>query len=236
MAHNDYTAESPKNYNEKALCVLVLDTSASMGNRPNKRRDNDAPIDELNRALQDFKRDILEDPSLRQGLEVALIKFNEDVDIIQQPSLIENFEMPILDVSGTTAMVKAVREAIDVVEARKAWYKTTHQMYNRPWIVLITDGIPDDDQDINGLSKEIEMATKNKKQFAFLAIGVEGADMNILNKISSKNMPAMKLKGTRFSSFFRWLSASMGTIIDGNGEASLPNPEEWWERWDLDTD
>jgi len=36
--------------------------------------------------------------------------------------------------------------------------------------------------------------------------------MSVLQSIQG-NIPAMKLKGTKFSSFFKWLSASMGTVV-----------------------
>ena len=36
--------------------------------------------------------------------------------------------------------------------------------------------------------------------------------MSILKQIES-GIPAMKLQGTKFSSFFKWLSASMGTVV-----------------------
>ena len=36
--------------------------------------------------------------------------------------------------------------------------------------------------------------------------------MKVLDKIQG-NIPPMKLQGTKFSSFFKWLSASMGTVV-----------------------
>lgn len=203
MAKNDFSAEAAQNYEQKCLCVLVLDVSGSMRGKP---------MDELNKGLQDFYNEIADDVTTSQKLEVSLITFNHIVKTIQEPALVENFTMPTLTATGSTAMVNAVNEAIDKVEARKNWYKETGQTYYRPWIILMTDGEPDDDQDVDTLAARIKKETEGK-HFQFLPIGVEGANMAILDKIKG-NIPPMKLQGTKFSSFFKWLSASMGTIVE----------------------
>ena len=202
MEKNDFSAEAAENYEQKCLCVLVLDVSGSMSGEP---------IQELNKGLQDFYKEIDKDNTTRQRLEVSLITFSHVVNTVQEPALVENFTMPTLNASGSTAMVTAVNHAIDKVAARKQWYKDTNQAYYRPWIILMTDGEPDGDQDVAGLAQRIQRDVAAKK-YAFLPIGVEGANMRILKQIES-GIPAMKLQGTKFSSFFKWLSASMGTVV-----------------------
>jgi uncharacterized protein YegL len=211
MAFNDFRAESPQNYEQKTICCFVVDVSTSM---------EGDPIRELNQGLQNFYKEIKDDIATAARLEVAIVEFSDTVDTILTPSLVENFTMPVLTTKGTTKLVDGVREAISLVKARKAWYKQTGQKHLRPWIVLMTDGEPDDDQDIAGLAVEIENSTKNK-EFAFLPIGVQGADMNILKTIAGykqdenknwiKVQPAM-LKGLNFGAFFKWLSASMAIV------------------------
>ena len=201
MGKYDFSAEAAQNYEQKCLCVLVLDVSGSMRGKP---------IDELNKGLQDFYNEIADDVTTSQKLEVSLITFNHIVKTIQEPALVENFTMPTLSAMGSTAMVNAVNEAIDEVEDRKNWYKDTGQTYYRPWIILMTDGEPDEDQDVDALAARIKKETEGK-HFEFLPIGVEDANMTILEKIKG-NIHPMKLQGTKFSSFFKWLSASMDTI------------------------
>lgn len=219
MAKNDFSAESAENYEQKCLCVLVLDVSGSMSGKP---------IEELNKGLQDFYEEISSDATTSQRLEVSLITFSHIVTTLQEPALVENFTMPTLAASGSTAMVNAVSHAIDKVAARKQWYKDTNQNYYRPWIILMTDGEPDSDQDVAALAQRIKNDTQNKK-YAFLPIGVEGANMKILDQIKG-NIPPMKLQGTKFGSFFKWLSASMGTIVStGVGQAvDLTNGADDW--------
>ncbi len=216
---NDFRTESPENYEQKCCCVLVLDVSSSM---------NGDPITELNNGLQDFYNDIQTDSTTANRLEVAVVEFSDTVKTIIDPSLAINFSMPHLVTKGSTKLVDGVQEGIKVVLSRKAWYKQSGQPYYRPWVILITDGAPDEGQDINSLSSEIKNSM-DRKEFFFFALGVQGADMNMLSKISDPSMPPAKLQGLKFSDFFKWLSASMTTVTnskDGD-KVDLPNPAGW---------
>ncbi|MFZ4797321.1 MAG: vWA domain-containing protein [Bacteroidia bacterium] len=219
MISQDFKTESPENYEQKCCCVLVLDVSGSM---------NGDPINELNEGLKAFYRDIQTDSTTSNRLEVSIITFNDYVKTLIQPSLASNFTVPNLLAEGGTKLVDGVREGIKTTRARKTWYKETGQPYYRPWVILITDADPDNFQSVKTLSIEIKDGM-NKKDFFFLAIGVQGADMLKLKDISDPSMPAMKLKGLKFSEFFKWLSASMTTVTnskDGD-KVNLPNPADW---------
>lgn len=225
MARNDFSAEAAENYEQKCLCVLVLDVSGSMQGEP---------INELNRGLQDFYTEISSDPTTSQRLEVALLTFSNDVKTVQDPALVENFSMPTLTAWGQTAMVEAVNEAMDMVAARKQWYKSTGQQYYRPWIILMTDGEPYPNQDVSALAQRIQAESAAKK-FTFLPIGVQGANMDVLDQIKG-DIPPMMLKGTRFSTFFKWLSASMGTVVTaapGQQVDLTAGPTDWMSAFTI---
>ena len=230
MGKSDFSAESAENFEQKCLCVLVLDVSYSMqeivddsniqytgetvykdGKQYNIVTGGIAKIDLVNEGLKAFYNEICENETTSQRLELCIITFNDYVQVVQEPALPENITIPELKGEGDTALVDAVNEAIDKVEARKKWYKETGQPYYRPWIILMTDGVPNIGQDIDSLERRIKTDTSAKK-YAFLPVGVEGADMTILQRISGVGMTAVKLKGMRFAQFFKWLSASMGTI------------------------
>ena len=215
----NFSAESPENYEQKCCCALVLDVSSSMSGNP---------INQLNNALQEFHRDIAADSTTANRLEIAVIEFCHVVKTLVDPSLVENFTMPNLTTKGTTALVDGVREGINVVKARKAWYKQTGQPYYRPWVILITDGEPNPGQDINSLTNEITEGSQ-KRDFHFFAIGVQNANMALLNSISDTSMPPAHLQGLKFSEFFKWLSATMVFVSnskDGD-KINLPNPAKW---------
>jgi uncharacterized protein YegL len=185
-------------------------------------------IQELNEGLKSFYRDIQADSTTSNRLEVSIVTFNDLVQTIVQPSLVSKFTVPTLSASGGTLLVDGVQEGIKISRLRKNWYKQTGQPYYRPWIILMTDADPDHRQSLSGLATEIKQGMANK-EFFFLAIGVQSADMSKLKTIADPSMPAMKLQGLKFSEFFKWLSASMTTVTNSKDGSmvNLPNPAEW---------
>ncbi len=231
MAHNDFAAESPTNYEQKCLCVLVIDTSGSMSG---------PPIQQLNQGLTEFYEQVKIDPTAANRLEICILTFNSYIECVTEPALVEKLTVPTLNASGSTKMVDAVREAMATVEARKGWYKETGQPYYRPWIILMTDGEPDSEQDIEALAQEIHLATSNDanqgRKFVFFAVGVQGANMDILKKISSPQMLPQKLGGLKFKEFFKWLSASMTTITsskEGEKVNLKQHATDWMEGFEV---
>jgi uncharacterized protein YegL len=97
----------------------------------------------------------------------------------------------------------------------------------------MTDGEPNSNQDVNSLANRIKADTAAKR-YAFLPIGVEGANMSVLNKIAG-DIPAMSLKGAKFSQFFKWLSGSMGTVVNATeGEnVTLADPSDWMNAFTI---
>lgn len=214
-----FNGESPENYEQKCLCTLVLDVSGSMAGEA---------IKQLNKGLQDFYKAVKEDYVASQRLETAIVTFGNEVIQIQAPALVDNFKMPTLEANGSTPLVDAVRMAIKQTQSRKEWYKNTGQPYFRPWIVLITDGAPDTDQDMRGLSVEVQHGVNNKN-FLFYAIGVQGYDHSKLASICPPNMPPLPLAGLHFSEFFKWLSASIGMVTQSKegDKIQLPPVDGW---------
>jgi uncharacterized protein YegL len=213
-----FKGESPENFEQKCLCVLTVDVSSSMS--------GDA-INQLNEGLKVFQQDVLMDFVAAKRLEVSIVTFGSNVLCIQDPSSVSNFRMPVLQAHGTTKMVDGVRMAMDIVEQRKDYYRATGQNYFRPMIVLISDGEPDADQDIDGLSRSVSSAIA-AKQFMFFSLGVDHYNHNTLNRICS-TPPPKSLRGHEFASFFKWLSNSIG-IISKSAEGqriSLPSTTGW---------
>lgn len=222
-----FNIQSPTNYEQKCLCVLLLDISGSMSGNP---------IRELQKGIEVFHSEISEDPTTSNRLEIAIITFNSWVKVIQNPSLAGEFTMPNLNADGATCMGEAIKEGINLVEARKSWYKLTGQPYYRPWIIVITDGEPTDVPNLTDLHDTIQTGVNNKKYF-FYSIGVEGANMEKLKQISSAEMPPAKLQGLKFADFFKWLSASMTLVtssVDGT-VVNLPSAADWMEGFVIKT-
>jgi uncharacterized protein YegL len=187
------------------------------------------PINQLNKGLQEFHKEVIADFVASQRLEVSIVTFGSSVLCIQEPNLVNNFQMPNLSTNGSTKLVDGVRLAMDVVENRKRWYKETGQNYYRPMIVLITDGEPDGDQDLMGLSNEVSSKVASKN-FMFYSLGVRGYNHQKLNQICS-TPPPLPLDGYKFSEFFKWLSNSIGIITKSTeGEVLMLPPVSDWTQ------
>jgi uncharacterized protein YegL len=66
------------------------------------------------------------------------------------------------------------------------------------------------------------------KQFAFFAIGVKGANMDVLRQISSAREP-LSLDGMKFRELFKWLSSSLGSVSKSTVGTDVPlsSPAGW---------
>ena len=205
-------AENPE---PRCPCILLLDCSGSM---------NGAPIEELNNGLKAFQEQLAKDELASKRVEVTVLTFATEVKVVNEFETAENFEPKELAAGGLTSTGQAVEKAIQMLETRKAVYKANGISYYRPWIFLITDGEPTDDW--ANAANIVHDGEKNK-QFAFFAVGVQGANMNKLNQISVRE--ALQLKGLEFTSLFQWLSNSMSSVSRSSLDAEivLEAPSGW---------
>lgn len=210
---SDNFAENPE---PRCPCVLLLDTSGSMGG---------LPIAQLNEGVRTFRQELLQDPLATKRVEVAIVTFGP-VTIEADFHTVPNFHPRELDTTGDTPMGAAITTGIEMIARRKKEYKDHGISYYKPWIILITDGAPTDDY--ARAAMEVKEGEASKK-FAFFAIGVEGANMDILRQISAR--APLKLRGLMFREFFMWLSASMKMVSSKNPGAAinLLPPSGWSE-------
>src|SRR5205823_10176487 len=91
----------------------------------------------------------------------------------------------------------------------------------RPWVFLITDGGPTDSW--QNAARLIREGEANKK-FKFFAVGVEGANFDVLKQLSVGDV--IRLEGLRFRNLFQWLSDSLGGVARSQpgDEVKLENP------------
>lgn len=208
---SDDFADNPES---RCPCMLLLDTSGSMGGMP---------IRELNEGIQTLKNELQQDALASKRVEVSMITFGP-VSLESDFQTIDNFYPKTLIANGDTPIGKAVAMGIEMVNQRKQTYRENGVGYYKPWIILITDGGPTDDWSAaTRLIQEGEDANK----FAFFAIGVDGANMQVLRKLSVRE--PLKLKGLMFREFFLWLSASMKMVSSKNpGEQTRLLPPSGW--------
>lgn len=195
-------------------CVLILDTSGSMSGQR---------ISALNDGLKTFRDELITDELAKKRIEIAIVEFNSVVRIVQDFVTAEHFEPPTLKASGGTDIVEGIQQALDLIKRRKIKYKNTGVPFYRPWAFLITDGHATGYEEIAARIKEDE----DSKRIAFFAVGVEGADLNCLRKISVRD-PKM-LAGLNFRELFLWLSTSMQKVSNSKPGEMVPMDKPTWE-------
>lgn len=213
------SVEFAENPEPRVPCVLLVDTSTSMSGMK---------LLELSKGLKTYREELMKDPLASKRVEVAIITFGGRVQRRTKFVTAPDFDPPRLDAIGGTPMGEAINEAIIMVEQRKEAYRANGIPYYRPWIFLITDGEPNDHW--KPIVSRVEAGEK-EKAFCFFAVGVEGANMEVLTEISVRK--PLWLLGLKFHELFTWLSNSQQAVSQSSpGEAvSLPDPTSGPSGW-----
>jgi uncharacterized protein YegL len=234
-------ASSPE---PRCPCVLLLDVSGSMGEIvSNAGKDlgytvqqdgktyqavagGVTRIDKLNEGLRAYHADLMSDSLAAQRVEVSVITFGGTVQTVCPFVTAHDFTPPTLVANGETPMGAAILQAIEAVTERKRLVKANGLHCYRPWIFFITDGEPTDDW--QAAAAKVREGMKNKA-FTFFAVGVEGANMDILRQISPR--PPAPLKGFSFREMFVWLSTTQRSVSHSTpgqeDQVKLPSTADW---------
>lgn len=203
---------------------LCLDVSGSMDGEP---------IRELNDGVRMFYDAIREDETALYAAEVCIITFGRNgAECITDFASIERQpDAPVLNAGGMTPMGEAVNLGLDLLEKRKNEYKSKGVDYYQPWLVLMTDGVPNGNPGelSRAISRTVEMANNRKLSIFPIGIG-EDADMDVLARFSPKRGP-LKLQGLKFRQFFEWLSQSVSRTSQSIPGESVPLDVDGIKGW-----
>ena len=204
------------NTEQRLACVLVLDGSSSMYGEK---------IDKLNEGLKSLEQALKDDDAASSRVQILVIRIggNAEADIITDWTDAMNWQAPTIEANGMTPLGSGAKLGLQSIEEQKKNYQANGISYNRPWMILISDGEPNDSwEKIADDCREAE----NKNKVTIFPIGVEGADMQILSKFSNKS--AIKLEGLQFNELFIWLSKSLSTGSQASAGEKIQLPAVGW--------
>ncbi len=214
----DEVVDFAENPEPRCPCVLLLDTSGSM---------QGAPIDALNQGLLSFKDELTQNPLASRRVEVSIVTFDSNINVVQDFVTADQFTPPILTAQGLTTMGSGIHKSLDLIQERKAQYRSNGVAYYRPWIFMITDGEPQGELDevIEQASQRLQSDESNKR-VAFFSVGVENANMTRLSQLTVRT--PLKLNGLNFVEMFVWLSASMSAVSHSKVDEQIALPPIGW--------
>jgi len=214
----DEVVDFAENPEPRCPCVLLLDTSGSM---------QGAPIDALNQGLLSFKDELTKNSLASRRVEVSIVTFDSNINVVQDFVTADQFIPPILTAQGLTTMGAGIHKSLDLIQERKAQYRSNGVAYYRPWIFMITDGEPQGEPDelIEEASQRLQSDESNKR-VAFFSVGVENANMTRLSQLTVRT--PLKLNGLNFVEMFVWLSASMSAVSHSKVDEQVALPPIGW--------
>lgn len=228
---NDYiNFEEPVNRGDRHVaCVLLVDTSGSMdGSR----------MAEVNQGLIEFGQALQADSMASGAADVSIITFNNTVQTIVPFSPAQYYQAPCLEAGGLTAMNQAILAGLDALEERKQQYRDLAVSYYRPWMFLLTDGLPTD--------KDYEQAAKNRLQSAlqahkvnFFPMAIGDANVDVLRSYTANGAGGvLRATSNHFREAFCWVSSSLSVVSNsqdalagGQTQVGAPDVKDFGMVW-----
>ena len=202
--------------------MLLLDTSGSM---------SDGPIEELREGLKQFLRETSDDETASMSVELEIITFGGEAAIAAPfaPVNVINDNQPHLEANGSTPLGEALTLASQELKERRRLYKSKGISSYKPWVILMTDGGPNDHWEEAAKAMR-SLGEQKKLQYIGIGIG-EDADFDTLREILPEHPGPVKLKGLCFKEFFSWLTDSLKSVsassVAEQDKIQLGNVTSW---------
>lgn len=207
------SVSTPINPGEKHIAVVLLvDTSTSMMEKP---------IDELNKGLQEFGEALKEDSLAMGRSEVCVVSFNDTVRVEHEFSPATEYVSPELCAGGLTCLNEAINVSLDILEERKKLYTEIGIDYYRPWLFVLTDGVPTDvEKEKQAMTRLKNAIGENKVVYMPMGIG-ENAKIEKLQEYYPDDVTkkvVLKATASNFKEAFVWLSRSVAAILESDAK------------------
>lgn len=186
-------SQHPSTPSPRMPIIFLIDTSASGAPYINQLFIN------FNKFIMDLNTEII----IKNTLDMAIIEFNENYNMLHHLSEITNLKISPFTSNGNAYFSTPIREALKMAED----YKHHHVNSYKPWVVLITSSEPSDD--ISEIAIKLQQVQADDK-LRFMVLGVMDCKSEALKKLTDV---VFRQKGIDFTSFFEWISKCIKAII-----------------------
>ncbi len=213
--------------------VFCLDVSPSMGW---KEGNNSSSMELLNAAVTNFVSEIKKDPKAKTSAEVAFVTFSTNIEMDTAFTPVNQLTVPSFKPveQGGTNMAQAVLRSIEKIEGERNRLENAEIGYFAPFLVLVTDGNPDKNDDPNVYNRALAAVKKHcdshigaQEIIVSFIIGVgdhiDAETLNAYAKGFTKGYFPIRGNAARarnFSKVFQLISNSTKKSIHLNGDAS----------------
>ncbi len=198
---------------------LLLDVSGSMTGEP---------IEAVKNGVQMMHSALRKDPYALESAFISVITFDSKVSQVVPLTEVAQFQPPVFNASGTTALGAALQEVVHCANREVA--KSTPEQKGdwKPLVFIMTDGAPTDN-----VEPGITAFHAYKWGTVVACAAGQHADEAILQRIAGENVVKLDIAdSTSISAFFKWVSSSISAsskkIEEGGSEAGslseLPPP------------
>ena len=157
--NNKYLCDDDLVYNTAAripVC-LCLDVSGSMYDC----------IKELEEGVNKFYDAVRGSEQASLSCEIAVVTFSTGAKCLEDFSTVDRKEPLRLSASGGTDMTEGVELALKLLEDRKQDYKQAGVEYYQPWIVIMSDGEPNNRNSLKVVQERMKEMEAGKKLVVF---------------------------------------------------------------------
>lgn len=216
------TVDYSGNPNQRTPCVLVLDASGSMNTQGAKGKTR---IAELNEGIKTLEQALKADDAAISRVQLGIVTVGgptNSAEVLMDWTDVENFTAFPISADGPTPLGAGIRLGLEMINQIKNDLRDNGINYTRPWMMIITDGVPTDTSaDWTAAVNDCRTAESDKKVELF-CIGVDGTNLATLSQISTR--PPVMLDGLKFKELFLWLSSSLSAASRSRPGDSLNLP------------
>lgn len=206
-------SELAENAVAKMPVCLCIDTSYSMGEHQKILDVNNG----IRRMLSDMRKSIYS----RDSVELCMISFGgEDIEVVCDFTDVSKINFKDFSFKGSTPLGKAVKYAAEYITKRVDLYRKAGVQYYRPWLIIISDGKADDEEECRQSASKIREMCRNRQ--LNVICGSFGNDYRSLTDFANKNN-IIDIEKISVVDFFSYLSKSVEKM---NQSSCLFNEEE----------